>query len=42
MEWWKVPEGENLSKLFDIGDELVAGLLHALETVSALFYMQAL
>jgi hypothetical protein len=42
MEWWKVPEGENLSKPFDIGDELVAGLLYALEMVSALFYMQAL
>jgi hypothetical protein len=41
-EWWKVLEGENLSKPFDIGDKLVAGLLCALETVSALFYMQAL
>ena len=41
-EWWKETEGENLSKPFDIGEELVAGLLCALETVSALFYIQAL
>jgi len=41
-EWWKVTEGENLSKPFDIGEELVAGLLCALETVSALLCIQAL
>ena len=41
-EWWKLAEGENLSKPFDVGEELVAGLLCALETVSAFFYMQAL
>jgi len=36
-EWWKIPEGENLSKPFDVGEELVAGLLRALEMASALF-----
>ena len=41
-EWWKVTEGENLSKPFDVGEELVAGLLRALEMVSTLFYTQAL
>ncbi len=37
-EWWKFAEGEKLSKLFNIGEELVAGLLHALEMVSTLSY----
>jgi hypothetical protein len=37
-EWWKLEEGEKLGRPFDIGDELVAGLLHVLERVSALFY----
>ena len=38
-EWWKIAEGEILKKLFDLGKELVAGLLRVLEAVSALFYM---
>jgi hypothetical protein len=38
-EWWKIAEGEKLSKSFDVGEELVAGLLRALEMVSTLFYM---
>jgi len=38
IEWWKFAEGEKLSKLFDIGEELIAGLLHALKMVSALSY----
>ena len=38
-EWWKFAESEKLSKPFDVGDELVAGLLHVLEIVSALFYV---
>jgi hypothetical protein len=37
-EWWKITEGESLSKVYDIGDELVAGLLQVLEMVRALFY----
>jgi hypothetical protein len=37
-EWWKFAEGEKLSKPFDIGEELAAGLLRALEIVSALSY----
>jgi hypothetical protein len=34
-EWWKIQEGEKLNKPFDVGEELVAGLLHALKMVSA-------
>jgi len=37
-EWWKIAEGEKLSKPFDVGEELVSGLLRILETVSPLFY----
>ena len=36
-EWWKIAEGEKLSELFDVSEELVAALLRVLETVSALF-----
>jgi len=36
-EWWKF-EGKKMSRPFDIGDELVAQILHVLEKVSALFY----
>jgi hypothetical protein len=35
-------EGQKLSKPFDVGDELVAGLMHALEIVSMLFYIYTL
>ena len=38
-EWWKLAEGKKLSKLFDVREELVAGLLRVLEIVSALFYI---
>ena len=38
-EWWKIPEGKKLTKPFDVGEELVAGLLRALEVVSALSYI---
>jgi hypothetical protein len=41
-EWWKIEEGEKLSKPFDVGEELVAGLLHALAMVSTLFYRLSL
>ena len=41
-EWWKIPEGEKLGKPFDVGNELVVGLLHALEIVRALFYIYTL
>lgn len=33
-EWWKIAEGEKLSKPFDVREELVAGLLRVLEMVS--------
>ena len=32
-EWWRIAEGEKLSKLFDVGEDLVAGLLWILEEV---------
>jgi hypothetical protein len=38
-EWWIIVDGEKLSKPFDVGEELVAGLLHVLEAVSTLFYI---
>lgn len=38
-EWWKIAEDEKLSKPFNVREELVAGLLHVLEMVSALFFM---
>jgi hypothetical protein len=41
-EWWRIAEGERLRKPFDVGEELVAGLLHALEVVSALYYIYGL
>lgn len=37
-EWWKITEGKKLSKPFDVGEELVEGLLRVLETVSTLLY----
>jgi len=41
-EWWKTAEGKTLSKPFDVGEELVAELLRALEMVSALLYIEIL
>jgi hypothetical protein len=41
-EWWNIGEGEELDKPFDIGEELTAGLLCALERVSTLLYTYAL
>jgi hypothetical protein len=37
-EWWRIAEGEKLSKPFDVGKDLVVGLLRVLEEVSALLY----
>ncbi|KAH9008464.1 hypothetical protein EDB85DRAFT_2164363 [Lactarius pseudohatsudake] len=31
-EWWKIGEGVEMKEPFDVGDELVAGLFHTLET----------
>ena len=36
-EWWKIAEGGKLTKPFNVGDELVEGLLHALKRVSIQF-----
>jgi hypothetical protein len=38
-EWWKIAEGAKLNKPFDVGEELAAGLLRALEMVNTLFYI---
>lgn len=38
-EWWKLAEGAKMNKAFDVGEELAAGLLRALEMVSTLFYV---
>jgi len=38
-EWWKIPEGKSLNKPFDVDEELVAGLLRALEVVSVSSYI---
>jgi hypothetical protein len=38
-EWWKIAEGAKLDKTFDVGEELVEGLVHALDMVSTLFYV---
>jgi hypothetical protein len=35
-EWWKIGEGEAMGEPFDVRDEVVVGLLHALEMVCAL------
>jgi hypothetical protein len=34
-EWWNIGEGETMREPFDVRDEVVAGLLHALEKVYA-------
>lgn len=41
-EWWKLEEGEKLSKPLDVSEELVAGLQGVLEEASALFRIHAL
>ena len=41
MEWWEIAEGEKLSKLFNVGEELVPGLLWALAIVGVFFYLKA-
>lgn len=38
-EWWRMARGEKLSRPFNVGDELVAGMLQVLERVSTLFYI---
>jgi hypothetical protein len=40
-EWWRISRGEKLSRPFNIGDELVAGVLQVLDRVSTLFYVYA-
>jgi hypothetical protein len=41
-EWWKIEEEETMREPFDVRNEVVAGLLHALETVCTLFHLQVL
>lgn len=38
-EWWKIGEGETMKEPFDVRDEVVLGLLHALEMVCTLFHL---
>jgi len=38
-EWWKIAKGEQLREPFDVGEEMVDGLLEVLEMVCALFYL---
>jgi hypothetical protein len=38
-EWWEIVQGDKLSKPFDVGEELVAGLLRVLAIVSTSFYI---
>jgi hypothetical protein len=40
-EWWRIAKGKKLSRLFNVGNELVARVLQVLERVSTLFYMYA-
>jgi hypothetical protein len=35
-EWWNIGEGEMMREPFDVRDEVVVGLLHALEEVCTL------
>ena len=42
VEWWKIGEGETMREPFNICDEVVAGILHALEMVRALLHLQVL
>jgi hypothetical protein len=37
-EWWKVREGEILREPFDVGDEVTAALLRAVEMVGAFIH----
>lgn len=41
-EWWKIGEGETMSEPFNVRDEVVVGLLHALEMVRTLFHIRVL
>lgn len=38
-EWWKVREGEILREPFDVGDEVTAALLSAVEMVFAFIHL---
>jgi hypothetical protein len=39
-EWWKIREGETMGEPFDVWDEIVEGLLHALDMVCKLLSLQ--
>lgn len=41
-EWWRIEDGKKLNKPFDIGEELVERLLHALDMVSLIEYLCSL
>ena len=37
-EWWRIARGKKLSRPFNVGDELVAGVLRVLERISTCFF----
>jgi hypothetical protein len=39
-EWWEIGEGETMEKPFDVREEVVVGLLRALEKVCASLQLQ--
>ena len=41
-EWWTIGEGDTIRGPFDVRDEVVVGLLHALEEVCTLFHSDVL
>jgi hypothetical protein len=41
-EWWMIGEGETMGEPFDVRDEVVVGLLHALEMVCSSLQLKVL
>jgi hypothetical protein len=42
MEWWKIGEGEKIGGTFDVRNELILALQHALEKVCTFFHLLTL
>jgi hypothetical protein len=41
-EWWKIGEGEKIGGTFDVQNELIPALQHALEKVCTFFHLLTL
>src|ERR1700744_4903926 len=41
-EWWNIGEGETMRKPYNVCDEIVVGLLHAIEMVSNSLHLHIL